>query len=179
MSNTGVIAKNRQALGAQFPGQRFAVFYRKGDSLNQSITTTFPTLNKKVAPPTLGGDNGDQTQVYAKHLTARGYQYGTNDHCFMSGALLANGVNDAVAGSAEFLRVEIGASGRGVVLEGRASVVSFWAVGRVTVRAEMRSFDEPFDKDSQVAAETAFLASWGLRMQVRSRDLTDHFHRVA
>ena len=42
-----------------------------------------------------------------------------------------------------------------------------WAVGRVSLRVEAKSFDEPLGEDRQAAAKTAFVASWASKMQVR------------
>lgn len=72
-------------------------------------------------------------------------------------------------GAAEFLRIgtcggdeRVGESGGGL----KQVRVSLWAIGRISLRVEARSFDQPIEDECQVAAETAFVSSWATRMQV-------------
>lgn len=140
MRDTGVAARPRQALDAQFPGQRLAVFYREGDGPDRDITETVNFPGKGASHPT------DHTAV---------------------------GTTYCVEGSAEFLRVEVcgdrngGGGGGGGHRARAASVVSLWAIGRVSLRVEARSFDEALGEDRWAAAASAFMASWALTMQVR------------
>lgn len=73
-----------------------------------------------------------------------------------------------MAGSAEFLRVEVAGRGDSVGkrFDGPAKVVSMWAIGRVSLRVEARSFDEPLGEEVEESAKAAFMASWELKMQV-------------
>ncbi|CBJ33221.1 calmodulin-like myosin-light chain [Ectocarpus siliculosus] len=137
MRDTGVAARPRRALDALFPGQRLAVFYREGDGPDRDITETVNFPGKGASHPT------DHTAV---------------------------GKTYCVEGSAEFLRVEVcgdrdGGDGGGGHRARAASVVSLWAIGRVSLRVEARSFDEALGEDRRAAATSAFMASWALTMQ--------------
>ncbi|CAM9542999.1 unnamed protein product, partial [Ectocarpus sp. 12 AP-2014] len=138
MRDTGVAARPRRTLDAQFPGQHLAVFYQEGDGPDRDITETVNLPDKGASHPT--------------NHTALGKTY-------------------CVEGSAEFLRVEVcgdrdGGGGSGGGHRARAaSVVSLWAIGRVSLRVEARSFDEALGEDRRAAAASAFMASWALTMQ--------------
>lgn len=79
------------------------------------------------------------------------------------------------AGSAEFLRVEVGGSALRAKAEEQnaaatTAVAYFWAVGRVSMQVEARYFDEKIGEDRQAAAEEAFMTCWALRMQVTENE---------
>lgn len=139
MNDTGVAARPRQFLDAQFPGQRFVMFYREGDGPDRDVT--------------------EMTLSSAKDVASSSSSTGT-----------AGADHAAVAGSAEFLRIKIGGGDAGGGGGGdrmpAAGTVSLWAVGRVSLRVEARSFDLPLGEDRRAAAGAAFLASWALTMQV-------------
>lgn len=139
MNDTDVAAKTRRVLDAQFPGQRFVVFYREGDGPHRNITDFLSSSSAKEASPLAG---------YAP-----------------TAAEAASAV--PAAGSAEFLRVETSTGGGRDPPDG--DVVSLWAVGRVSLRVEARSFDADLGEERLAAAGTAFMESWALTMQVRAR----------
>lgn len=160
MSDTGVAAKPRRALDAQFPGQRFVVFYQEGDGPGRDISETVGFLSGKQAllPP----------KRYAP----------TPD-----GAAAGTPTATGAAGSAEFLRVEVcgsgGGGGGGGLSSPSTALVSLWAVGRVSLRVEARSFDGDLGEDRREAAAAAFMAFWALRMQVSegiNQDNHTHTH---
>lgn len=99
------------------------------------------------------GPNRDLTAGIATdgHNPGRGYDVGS------------------VADGAEFLRIktcggdEWADRSGGRVKQGR---VSLWAVGRSSLRVEARSFDQSLEETCQAAAETAFMSSWAIRLQV-------------
>lgn len=138
MNDTGVASKPRRVLDAQFPGQRFVVFYREGDGPDRNITDFLSSSGAKEASPLTG---------YAP-----------------TAADAASGV--PAGGSAEFLRVETSTGGGCDSPD--TGVVSLWAVGRVSLRVEARSFDADLGEERLAAAGTAFMASWALSMQVRA-----------
>lgn len=144
MQNTGVAAKRHSVVDAQFPGQRFVVFCREEDHPDRDIT--------------------EATGFSAKDTFSRtGY----------APTALAAADDTAARGSAEFLRVEVcsrGGGGGGGHHSSARSAVSAWAVGRVSLRVEARSFDRSLSEERQVAAGTAFMASWALTMQVCARN---------
>lgn len=144
MNDTGVAAKLHSVLDTQFPGQRFVVFCREGDGPARDITEAIrfsaeDTFSRTGYPPT--------------------------------GIVTAD--DATTEGSAEFLRVEVcsggGGGGGGRHHSPARGAVSLWAVGRVSLRVEARSFDGDLGEDSRVAAGTAFMASWAFTMQVRTR----------
>lgn len=138
MNDTGVASKERRVLDAQFPGRRFAVFYREDDGPDRDVSEGIVQLESCAAS---AGD--------------------VDDH-------LVPAAGRSPVGSAEFLRIEVvgGVSGDDQVA---TSVVTSWAVGRVSLRVEARAFDESLTEDRQAAAEVAFISSWALRMQVGCR----------
>lgn len=149
MNDTGVAAKRRSVLEAQFPGQRFVVFYREVDGPDRDITEAMSFSAKETPSPT---GYAPIAGVTAEDTTA--------------------------GGSVEFLRVEVcraGAGGGGGGGSGgghhspEPGAVSLWAVGRVAVRVEARLFDRGLGEERQVAAGAAFMASWAFTMQVRAR----------
>lgn len=82
----------------------------------------------------------------------------------------AVGTTYCAEGSAEFLRVEVcgDRNGGGGHRARETSVVSLWAIGRVSLRVEARSFDEALGEGRRAAAASAFMASWALTMQVKT-----------
>lgn len=171
MNDTGVIAKPRRVLDGHFPGQRFAVFYREGDGPDRDVTDTIPLFDKETftAASIMGGGVEDYQQYHEGSIASGGLGRRRNDAVLRPGAGCRAGVgNSEVAGSAEFLRVEVTGSGRP---EGPTAAVTLWAVGRVSLRVEARSFDETLGEDRQAAAKAAFLASWVLKMQVRGETI--------
>lgn len=172
MNDTGVIAKTRRVLDGHFPGQRFAVFYREGDGPDRDITATIPLFDKEAftAASIMDGGVKDLQPYHEGSIASGDHGRSGNDAGFGSGEGSRVGVGGSeVAGSAEFLRVEV--AGRGHVVgfgsDGPTAAVSLWAVGRVSLRVEARSFDEPLGEDRQAAARASFLASWALQMQVK------------
>lgn len=148
MNDTGVAARPRHVLDAQFPGQRFVVFYREGDGPDRDITEMTLTFGKEAL----------SSSAYAPNSAGRA------------------GENYAgIAGAAEFLRVEVGGGGGGDGGGGgggmptTGTAVSLWAVGRISLRVEARSFDLALCEDRRAAAGAAFTASWALTMQVMMR----------
>eukprot|EP00752_Nemacystus_decipiens_P008770 g7826.t1 len=135
MNDTGVAAKRRSVLDAQFPGQRFVVFYREGDGPDRDITE------------------------------AIGFSY--NDASSRTGYPPNDTVtaDDTAAGGVEFLRVEVCSGGGGGHRFPDRGGVSHWAVGRVALRVEARSFDRELGEDRRAAAGFAFMSSWALTMQ--------------
>lgn len=77
----------------------------------------------------------------------------------------------SIVGGAEFLRIKTASSDEwtdrsgGHIKQGR---LSLWVIGRVSLRVEARSFDQPLGESCQAAADTAFISSWAIRLQVRS-----------
>lgn len=171
MNDTGVIAKTRRVLDGHFPGQRFAVFYREGDGPDRDVTDTIPLFDKEAftAASILGGGVEDYQQYHEGSIASGDLGRRRNDAGFGPGAGSHAGVGSSeISDSAEFLRVEV--AGRGYP-DGPIAVVTFWAVGRVALRVEARSFDENLGEDRQAAAKAAFLASWTLKMQVRGETI--------
>lgn len=149
MNDTGVAAKHRSALDAQFPGQRFIVFCREGDGPDRDISEVIRFSTKDA-------------------FSRTGYPP----------IAVATEDDTAAGGSAEFLRVEVCGSGDGGCGGGGGSgchrsltrgAVSLWAVGRVSLRVEARLFDRNLGEDRQVAAGAAFMTSWAFTLQVRAR----------
>eukprot|EP00903_Cladosiphon_okamuranus_P006300 g6178.t1 len=139
MNDTGVAARRRPVLDTHFPGQRFVVFYREGDGPERDISE-------------------------AIHFSARDRSSRTG--YAPTAAVTAH--DTAAGGAVEFLRIEVcgGGGGGGVTRHFPAhGAVSLWAVGRVALRVEARSFDKNLGKDRQVAAGAAFMASWAFSMQ--------------
>lgn len=177
MHDTDVAAKSRRDLDARFLGRRFAVFYRVGDGPKRDIAAV---VSAGKASFHAGGELRQQ------HSNGEGVA--GNDLLFGDGLvsdddLQLAGEGEAVgastnAGAVEFLRVEaadgigscinrVGSEGQhGVGRSAPSTVVSLWAVGRVSLRVEARSFDQPLAEDSAAAAEESFMSSWALRMQV-------------
>ena len=171
MNDTGVIAKPRRVLDGHFPGQRFAVFYREGDGPDRDVTATIPLFDKETCiPASIVGDEIEDYQQYHEGSLASG-NLGCRriDADFGSGEASRVDVGSEVAGSAEFLRVEVAGRGHPVGFGSNPppAAVTLWAVGRVSLRVEAKSFDEPLGEDRQAAAKTAFVASWASKMQVR------------
>lgn len=140
-------------LDAQFPGRRFAVFYRPEDGPEQDLTAFIAHMQGAGSCRYLhSNDHGP------KDVLSRG-----------SGNIFqAAGVS--TAGAAEFLRIETRNNcGDSASLRGYCPRLhtSIWAVGRIPIRVEARSFDRPLDEATQCRAENAFVMSWGVRMQVR------------
>lgn len=172
MSDTEVASKARHVLEARFPGRCFVVFYREGDGPDRDISAAISSFNKEAFLPPFGSSTGGddyKQKEYGNNLMA-GNHGCTND---------AVDVSTAAAGSAEFLRIEVGGSGHGMGANGRAVEVSLWAVGRVSLQVEARSFDEALGDDCQAAAEAAFTASWALRIQVKYGDRTGGTYMLA
>lgn len=144
MNDTGVTAKRHSVLDTQFPGQRFVVFYREGDGPDRDITEATRFSAKDTFSSTGYAPTADVTAD-----------------------------NTAAGGSVEFLRVEVcsgggGSSGGGGHHSPARGAVSLWAVGRVALRVEARSFDRNLSEESRVAAGAAFMTSWAFAMQVRA-----------
>lgn len=143
MNDTGIAAKPHSVLNTQCPGRRFVVFCREGDGPDRDITEAIGFSEKDQFPRT-------------------GY----------APSVVATANDAAICGSAEFLRVEVcigGGGGGGGHHTAARDAVSLWAVGRTSLRVEARSFDGDLGEDRQVAAGTAFMASWAFTMQVGTR----------
>ncbi|CAM9744831.1 unnamed protein product [Scytosiphon promiscuus] len=139
MNDTGVAARPRHVLDAQFPGQRFVVFYREGDGPDRDLTEMTTPFYKDVQSPS------------GRATSSNG---------------VAGDNSSAVDGSAEFLRIEVGGGGSGAGhRKPTAGTVYLWAVGRISLRVEARSFDLALGEDRRAAAGAAFIASWALTMQ--------------
>lgn len=184
MHDADVAAKPRRDLDARFPGRPFVVFYRVGDGPNRDIAAAVSTGNATFSA---AGElrqqhsNGEETEndvLFGDGLIS-------DDDLQLAGASAAVGATGASTNvdSVEFLRVEsadgvgssikrLGPGGQhGVGCRASSTVVSLWAVGRVSLRVEARSFDQPLLRHSAAGAEESFMSSWALRMQVISHQV--------
>lgn len=188
MHDADVAAKLRRDLDARFPGRRFVVFYRVGDGPNRDMTAAVSTGNASFSAASelrqqrSNGEETDNDVLFGNGLIS-------NDDLQLAGASAAVGASTN-AGSVEFLRVEtadgvgssidrVGPGGQhGVGRRASSTVVSLWAVGRVSLRVEARSFDQPLLRHSAAGAEESFMSSWALRMQVISHQLFFNVLRI-
>lgn len=157
MRESGVAARTRQEIDAHFPGRRFAVFCRDSDGPEKDITDEISAFT------TFSSDGGTSSA-----LAGTAHPFITGDSCE---AVASKAVTTAgtvtPAGSAEYLRVEIGSSGSRPNAPMVPTILSAWTIGRVSLRVEARSFDEGLSEDREMAVEDAFVGAWALRMQAR------------
>lgn len=133
------------------------VFYRDGDGPERDITEK---ISASIAFRSDGGTSSARTDT--------AHSFITRDRCeaIASRAVMPAGTVSP-AGSAEYLRVEIGGSGSRTNAPMVPTMLSAWTIGRVSLGVEARSFDEELGEDRQMAADDAFMGAWALRMQAR------------
>lgn len=153
--NGGTAAQSRNVLNARFAGRRFVVFYRTGDGPDRDITSVISYSQTKRTHSVV------PSMIKGRSPHGEGFLKRDIEHFTVPGRVVS------APGAAEVLRIQTGGgSPLGGGYRGKSPRISLWAVGRVSLRVEARSFDQTLGDDVQSAAERMFMASWGLRMQV-------------
>lgn len=133
------------------------MFCRDSDGPEKDITDE---ISASIAFSSDGGTSSALTDTAHSFITGESYEAVASRAVTPAGTV-------SPAGSAEYLRVEVGGSGSRPNAPMIPTILSAWTIGRVSLRVEARSFDAELGEDRQMAAEDAFMGAWALRMQAR------------
>lgn len=159
LCNGGKIAQARLKLEFCFAERRSVVFYRRGDGPTRDISAVVVN-NQSHDPKTPSMAEREFIQGHAITIHHPHSAY------FAPGGGIFAG---STARGSEVLRIEAGGEDggdRGSRGRRYQAQISLWSVGRLSLRVEARSYDQPLGDARQSAAEIAFMSSWATRIQV-------------